>query len=72
VAGNTCASLDGGFLSSSLCLLFGHGRLSPLLNNGFANDVFHKLRERAKTASLPRAPAPPLSNLLRAGYRASS
>jgi len=48
VAGNTCASLDGGFLSSSLCLLLGHGRLSPLLTNGFANDVFHKLREPGK------------------------
>jgi hypothetical protein len=50
VAGNACASLDSGFFSSSLGVLFGHGRSSPLLTNGFANEEFLKLVAPAKTA----------------------
>jgi hypothetical protein len=59
VAGHACASLYSGFFNSSLGVVFGHGRSSPLLTNGFANDEFHKFTSPAKTASPPLAQEPP-------------
>jgi hypothetical protein len=50
VAGDACSSLGGGFFSSPLGVMFGHGRSSPLLINGLIDDVFQRLKTPAKTA----------------------
>jgi hypothetical protein len=72
VAGNACAGLGGGSFSSTLGLVFGHERSSPLLTNGFVDDVFHKLRDLPKRPHCGEHPNRLFNKLLRAVYRASA